>query len=422
MNPQLCTTASADPIDITSSRFVDKVLFFLLFSGPPKFRLRDPNASLDIAIDWVVMLHIIVWVVAGLWVFNKLWLSKLHFGTKISSLEKVSMFFVACLSVSIVFSDGPALTAFKIYQLFITITFLFVYSRDYGVQACFDGIYFGSAALCIADVLAAIFAPSMVFGESEFGSLRFRGDLIAQTGIVGALALVLLLTSSHKRSGWATAVGGALFGSVLLFSLMRTAYLAFVVFLLLALWKKPEIRLLKRIARFAALVLPVAVIVGALAQLEEYRPAESIWTLSDRLGLWTYLVDIMWSTSRWFGLGYFSASRIYGPEYNPGLGTAHSVFIEVLAGGGVVSFTVLLILVTMLIRQSLRLLQQVASPTNFIAVGLLVLTLSFLLVGGELEAEPAGFTFWTLVVTIPILVRSSSKTPALSAWIPSQTK
>jgi O-antigen ligase len=381
----------------------DSLLFFLLFSGPPKFRLRDPNASLDGVIDWVVLLHIVVWALAGLWIVNRVWLSKTRVGFKPSSLEKLSLLLVCCLSVSILFSEGPALTAFKVYQLLVTILFASVFVRRHGIRACLEGILVGSAILCAADVVAALTAPSMVFGETEFGSRRFTGELIAQTGVVGTLALVLLLSTDRKRSRLAVATGIALFGSVLLFSLMRTSYLAFVAFLLLALWKAPEIKLLKRVARGAFLVLPLAVVGGALAQLEEYRSAESVWTLSDRVGLWAYLVDTMWNKSPWFGLGYFSASRIYGQEYAQLLGAAHSVFVEVLSGGGLVSFAVFLLLWCFLLFYVFRLLREPLTATSFAVIGLLVVTCLFVFIGSELEAGPAGFTFWIIVPSVPLL-------------------
>ncbi len=397
-NGDITVTESVYPPSI-----LDKLLFFLLFSGPPKFRLRDPNDSLDSLIDWVVILHAVVWTLAGLWIVSKVWLSKPRLELRFSSLEKLSLLLVGCLSVSIFFSEGPALTAFKVYQLLASILFASVYSRRFGVRASLDAILFGSAVLCVADVIAAFVAPDMVFVESEFGSLRFRGDLIAQTGVVGTLGLVLLLSSDRRRSWLTVTAGIALFGSVLLFSLMRTSYIAFAVFLLLALWKAPEIKLLKRVARWALLILPLAVVGGALAQLEEYRAAESIWSLSDRVGLWSYLIDKMWAKSPWFGLGYFSASRVYGPEYNVGLGTAHSVFVEVLSGGGVVSFTIFMAVWGLLFFSTFRLLRQPVSATSFAAVGLLVVITSFIFIGAELESDPAGFTLWILVASVPLL-------------------
>jgi O-antigen ligase len=176
---------------------------------------------------------------------------------------------------------------------------------------------------------------------------------------------------------------------------------------------------LKRAARIALFVIPVAVLGGALAHLEEYRAAESIWTLSDRLGLWTYLVDAMWTKSPLFGLGYFSASRLYGPEYNEGLGTAHSVFVEVLSGGGLVSFAVFVLVWVALLFYAVRLLRSPLTSTSFTTLGLLLVTSSFVFIGSELEADPAGFTLWTLVASIPLLSQQVSRSRDDSGALPS---
>jgi hypothetical protein len=384
----------------------DRIMFFLLFSGPPKFRVRDAMDSLDNVIDWVVLLQILVWLLAGLWIANKLWFSKPRVKLTFSSLEKISLWLVACLTISLLFSEAPGLTAFKIYQLLVTILFASLFVRLHGIQATLNCVFFASAVLCIADVIALLAAPDMVLGETEFGSIRFTGALIADTGVVGTLALVLLLCSNRKRSRAMVAAGIALFGSVFVFSLMRTSYLAFLVFLLLAIWKAPEIRLLQRIARWALFILPLTVIGGALSRLEEYRSAETLWSLSDRLGLWTYLIDMMWTKSPWFGLGYFAASRIYGPEYNKELGTAHSVFVEVLAGGGVVSFTVFIVLWIAILVYALRVLRSAPmTPTSFAVISLFVVTTSFVLIGSELESDPAALTLWVIVISLPMLAQ-----------------
>src|ERR1700727_3069898 len=46
-----------------------RVLFFLLLSGPPKFRLRDATDSLSYTLDWVILLQVLVWGIAGCWLF-----------------------------------------------------------------------------------------------------------------------------------------------------------------------------------------------------------------------------------------------------------------------------------------------------------------------------------------------------------------
>jgi O-antigen ligase len=199
-----------------------------------------------------------------------------------------------------------------------------------------------------------------------------------------------------------------LFGGVTLFSLMRTSYLALVIFFGFAVLKAPGIKMLRRYATCFFVSLPLLVFAGAWAQLEEYRPTETVWTLSDRVGLWSYLLDAMWSKSRWLGLGYFSASRIYGPEFNEGLGTAHSVFVEVLTGGGITAFVPFLVIWIWLVFVAVQTARGKMERSSFVAVSLLLTITPLLIVGSELEADPAGFTFWIIVAVLPILQQHCS--------------
>ena len=67
--------------------------------------------------------------------------------------------------------------------------------------------------------------PDLVFVESELGSMRFRGDLIAQTGCVSVIGLILLLTIKSDLPRKKFIFWAVTFGGVLVFSLMRTSYL-----------------------------------------------------------------------------------------------------------------------------------------------------------------------------------------------------
>ncbi|MBV9340928.1 MAG: hypothetical protein JO159_08575 [Acidobacteria bacterium] len=401
--PSLAIASQSLPESRPMTNVIDRILLFALFSGPPKLRLRDPNASLEGVIDWVVLLHLVIWIVAGAWTMKRLGNLRNGVGFRFSKPEKIAILLVLFLAMSAFCADAPGLTAFKVYQLLVTILFSAVFVRTNGYRAAFNAIFYCSVMLCAADLVAAALAPEMVFGQSEFGSLRFRGDLIAQTGVVGVLGLVLLLTRERKSSRVRTTLAMALFGSITIFSLMRTAYLALMGFWLLALWKGPNIGILRRFARAALIAVPIATLAGAFSHLEEYRAAETLWTLSDRVGLWSYLIGMMWAKSPWFGLGYFSASRIYGPEYNYALGNAHSVFVEVFTGGGLLGLSALVAVWGLLFYYSLRLLKQPMTADAFTAVSLLLVTLFFVLIGGELESDPTGFTLWIVASTLPFL-------------------
>jgi hypothetical protein len=51
----------------------ETILFLAVLSGPPRLRVRDPFASLSGEIDWSVILDVIVWSLAVVWVTRNLW-------------------------------------------------------------------------------------------------------------------------------------------------------------------------------------------------------------------------------------------------------------------------------------------------------------------------------------------------------------
>ena len=383
-----------------------RILFVLLLSGPPKFRLRNPTASLDYTVDWVILVQLVVWSIAGCWVLcNRNAWSNLNLpnGRRFSKLDLLSILLFILLSVSVMFSEAPAFSAFKVYQLVVTFLFVTLFARAFGVYELLNTLFYGCAFLALADIVAAFAMPDLVFVVSELGSLRFRGDLLAQTGEVSVIGLLLLLTIKSdlpkvKFGFWALTLGG-----VLVFSLARTSYLAVFLVVILAALRAPRIAVLRKVVVLAAMTLPL-VFGTLLSLLNTQRQAEDIWTLSDRVGLWSYIIDATVTQGPWLGMGYFVASRVYGPEYNPDLGTAHSAFVEVYAGGGLVSFAVFLCIWILLAKKVGRLYLSRPDRTGFAVVALFCAALFLNAMGGELQADSAGFAFWCVLAALPLLV------------------
>jgi len=385
--------------------FGARILFFLLLSGPPKLRLRDPTASLDSTIDGVVVLHILVWVVAGCWILSNwgdLSTGDRRGGSRLSKLEILSATLFALLSLSILFSVAAVSFKIKVYQLVVTFAFVTLFVSKFGIYELLNNLFIGCGILALADILAAFAMPDLVFVLSELGSTRFRGDLIAQTGTVSVIGLFLLLTIKSDLPTKQFTFWAVTFGGVLLFSLTRSSYLAVFVVVLLAALRRPPIVVLRRAVSLVLLTLPL-IFGESLSALNAQRQAEDIWTLSDRIGLWTYLLDVTVRRGPWFGLGYFAASRIYAPEYNPALGTAHSAFMEVYVGGGLVSLAVFLVIWIVVAVQITRLYLARPGPIGFALVALFCAALFLNAIGGELQAEPAGFCFWCVVAALPLL-------------------
>jgi len=381
-----------------------RILFFLLLSGPPKFRLRDASASLDYVVDWVILLQIAVWGIAGCWLLFYRRHDPSSDATEppcLSSLNTLSAILFGLLSLSIFFSEAPAFSAFKVYQLVVTFAFVTLFTKTFGINETLNNLFIGCCILTLADIAAALVMPELVFVRSDFGSLRFRGDLIAQTGCVSVIGLILLLTAKSDLPKAKFAFWAVTFGGVLVFSLMRTSYLILFGVLLLAALRRPPIPVLRRVVTLALLALP-PLFDTLITALNAERNIEDIWTVSDRIGLWAYLIDATVAHGPLFGLGYFAASRVYAPEYNPDLGNAHSAFMEVYVGGGLVSLVTFLVIWLILSRRVLKLYLSRPDGIGFAITGLFCAALCLNAVGGELQADPAGFCFWCVLATVAV--------------------
>jgi O-antigen ligase len=143
--------------------------------------------------------------------------------------------------------------------------------------------------------------------------------------------------------------------------------------------------------------------------VSQYRDPETVTNMGDRVGLWRHLTTVTLNQSPWFGLGYYSASRIHGPEYNPGLGTAHSMFIEVLSGGGVLSFAPLIALCVTLSTYAVRLLYLRRDRFSFAASSLFIACLLLGFTGEELDSGPVAMGFWFCAAVLPLLYEQSLK-------------
>jgi hypothetical protein len=383
--------------------WVATALFFLLFSGPPMFRLRDPNASLEGIIDPVIVFQVSVWIIAGMWTLLEIRrASRISHRLTLSGADKLGIAMAICLAISIPISAAPELSAFKIGQMFVCIIFTLVFVQLYGIARCLRYIFIGSLILCAGIVVSTFVAPGLVFIKETQG-IRLRGDLIANTGVASAYAIMLLIIRGSKM---ANIIFWPMLSSLLVLlglSLTREAWFVVLAFIVLYFVKRTRGVLMRNIGYATFLVLPALFIFYVLPSLQAYRSTASIWTLSDRTGLWLYLTGITVARSPWIGLGYYSASRVFGPEYNPGLGTAHSMFVEVFAGGGLLSLIPLLTLCILLSYQALQLILRATTRVEFACGTLFFATLAFGAMGADFGFGPVGMTFWILAAAIPIL-------------------
>ena len=369
-----------------------------MLSGPPRLRFRDLDASLRGDTDWVVFFHIGVWGFAGLWVLAQIYKrmqAKLPF-LHMRLPQILGLMLIFCLALSIFTSDAPSLTAFKVYQILMSLFFTQIFVERFGAHSALKTMLWGNALLCITIAVCAFLAPEMVWTVSEADPQlpRLYGELIASTGVVSAFAIILLLTTVRRMWKPVPLSLLALFFCLLALSFMRTAYLTTLLFLALVILRRPK---MKPLRRFSYCFFSLLLLLGALGQIpsmSRYRSPETMWTLSDRIGLWSHLTTVTLDRSPWFGLGYYSASRIHGPEHNPLLGTAHSMFIEVLAGGGLLSLALFLALCVTLSAYATRLLYLRRDRLAFAFSALLIACLVLGFMGETIDSGPLALAFW----------------------------
>lgn len=389
------------------------VVFLLALSGPPRLRLRDPEASLRGEFDWVVILHLVVWGAAGLWV---LWQIARRFQAKRSLFlwrlpQILGLAMILALGVSTWVSDAPLFTAFKVYQILVVQLLVWIFTERFGVWTSLKTMLWGNALLCFAIATCAFLFPAEVWIATELDPepSRLVGELIAQTGVVAVLAIILLLTCVRRVWSLLPLASLALFLGLLALSLMRTAYVTAFVFFALVLLRRPNIKPVRRVAYVLCMALMLLYVWGRLPSVSQYRDPETVSTLGDRIGLWRHLTAVTLHQSPWFGLGYYSASRIHGPEYNVGLGTAHSMFFEVLSGGGLVSFALLITLCVTLSFYVVRLLYRRRDRLSFATSALFIACLLFGFTGEELDSGPVAMGFWFCAAVLPWLYEQSFK-------------
>ena len=80
--------------------FLATLLFFLLFSGPPSLRLRDPLDSIEGLIDPSVMFQVSVWAAGGIWTLYQL-RKELHARTPLGLADRLGLLMIFFLGVSV---------------------------------------------------------------------------------------------------------------------------------------------------------------------------------------------------------------------------------------------------------------------------------------------------------------------------------
>jgi O-antigen ligase len=388
--------------------WLDSLLFLALMSGPPKFRYRDSTASLAGTIDLAALIQIGVWACGGLWVIMSLypWLRR-GLLPAVNPVQVAGALFIVSLSLSIRESPGVLLTAFTLGQLAVMLSFAWVFTHRFGTSAYLRHLFFGVSVLALGIAAAALAAPDLVITDQR----RLIGERIAPTGAVAVIGFVFCLSNIPALKFhifWGMVL---LLGVLLAASQTRAAYVALVMYLAIGCIYGKGLPVRKFVPLLVAFSLSLFLL-DALSSTTDYivRDPQTLETMSDRIPLWGHLISAVMREAPLTGLGYYAASRILAAEYNPNLGHAHSVFVEVLVGGGLVGAALYVVLCASLLWYAGRLLRtRRGQPETIAAVGLLAVTVVMGITSpAGLNAGPVGFSFWSLTALLPSLWRRSA--------------
>ncbi len=300
------------------------------------------------------------------------------------------------------------LTGFVLAQFAILFAFAAVFVGRFGVSAYFKHMFAGVVGLVLLVCLAAVAMPDLVLAG---GMGRFRGDLFVGPGGLGVIGLVLCLSNTPKLKWYVFWAMIGLCGLLLAASQTRTCYVAVMVYLAIGFVCGRGLRVRKLVPLLAALVTGL-LFFDALSPASEFviRDRTTLETLSDRGPLWDFLIDQVMREEPLTGLGYFSASRVLAPMHNPSLGDAHSIYLEVIVGGGLLGAGLFLGLCLMLLITAGRLLLAGTNRAQAVsAVGLFCATLVMGFTSSSaLHGGPVGFTFWSTTALLPALLAQRS--------------
>jgi O-antigen ligase len=205
----------------------------------------------------------------------------------------------------------------------------------------------------------------------------------------------------------------SVFGALLAASRTRNAYVAFIGFVLIGFVYGRRLPVRKLFLLVVIIALSVA-LADVLSPTVDYlvRERDSIDTMSDRLPLWEHVTAVVMRESPLIGMGYYAASRIVAPQYNPGLGNTHSTFFEILVGGGIIGAVLYVLLCAILVWFAVRLLLLApGEPMAVATAGLLFVALAMgITTPASVQPGPLGFAFWSTTALLPRLWREAYAT------------
>jgi hypothetical protein len=311
---------------------------------------------------------------------------------------KLGVLFSLGLLCSALVSSTPSLTVYKGGQILLLVLFGHFWVVKYGPASTLGLIVKCCLVLCAGLLAAGVFAPEAVWAGS-----RLMGGAFGSSGSVSALLIVGALSGGglgRSRLKWVALVLG---GALLILSQIRTAYVVVALYVVVSTFASPARTRAWRVVVALAAIAPFVAGSELWARFASaaVRDPASITNLSERVPLWQQIVGTVWQSAPILGIGFYTSRRL-SLAFNTGIGSAHSAYVEVLVGAGVIGSMLLALVIISLMTRLVDLLRsdkrpQVRELANLTA-GLAFVCLGLGLTSDEMvTGGPAAFAFFTLL-------------------------
>jgi len=380
------------------------VLFVLIFSGPPKFRVREGGAGVTEGLDLALIIQIGVFIAVGFYLLLQ--------GRKIQLdlPQKLAVVLLGTFFISAFHSEYPAYTIFRAFQATVLFWFSASFVERFGVREHARWILWAGIVTCLLVLLCIPLNPDAVLEYSETGFPRLRGIGVAGTGEVAPLLFVVAMAHRHTLR-WVSVI---LSGALAFFSLSRAAWLSVALVMALVVVWRPKVWSL-RLSKIAVVATAlIALFANASGFIENFRePPDSLVDLTGRPVIWATVADAVWTGSRWIGYGHSAASRVLTWDLDPGLGSAHSIFMDAFAGSGLIGLGIMLVLTLSVAVGCWKASRLAKTPDVFAVCALSAVVVALGIIGGDVDTGPFAFVYWAL----PTLVsKVSVQQPLKNRW------
>lgn len=416
-----------------------------LFFGPPVFRFveRGAEASLDGSVDVWNVVRILWWLAFGFFALVDVHRLRAHlrpFLRGLGSLPTWTAVLLLTLLTSTAYSPSPLFTLANAAMMIVLVVAaldlgLKLHTRAIAFEAVMKRMFGLSVLLLTIATVAYFVAPGLVGGgNAETGLPRVRGGPVADIALLAQITFFAgyyLANRALRANLVFYAIPLLLSPLFILLAQTRAMYVSFVaaslVFLVRALpafGRQHRHALLATACLGVAALFGLAVYEGTVAAAQGpltrataflVRDPASLQGLNSRGGLTAFLLRRV-AEQPW-GLGYSAGPRLAllsSPEelrtygiYEAFAGNAHSMYLEVLAGSGVVG---LLAFVALLAWTGWRILRTPGRPNLPVATLFVIV-----LLGGVTESSGAlPFTqssvlLWILIALATFLGRDDEE-------------